>query len=544
MCDLDLLTEHIGFNLHLDPVELYQFPCRFEATTNTLENKIRDLACEDIEGWINSPLMGLCREFDCKQRRYMRELTMVELESDRYPGFSLLPLDTQLEFVSDALLVKFPHPDTFKLVSLFNLVNNNQGNMMVTSSACGNIHVIKRLLTRLRQVQKLINDPKYQNCCLPLDTINKFQADGFQMLGLLSRAQCGREIVLSEGGLRLIIDQIASVPLRSNIFRFCSFALGNLISELSDDEEGTCKKFIQKEKIIEMLLQGLRESGDDWQMAKFVCFAIGNIAYIGDFEETFIKEKAIELVLSTMQRHSQYPLLQTDAVFFLKNSAYGEIGRKLIISNGGVEIILEAMKNHEDHSELLELSINVLFDLTFSGAVNFIVANSDGIELILRAISKHKNEELLREALRALLRIYSTCNEQQKIIIIKAGATEVLRKLKINPCSVTLSSILHDILFAFSQEKVSHQRMPVQQMPSFTEICARTVTNKAIYVPHQHLPEELNQYLKSSKSCSHCGKSYYEQFHERIQLIKFPEYSRPLPTFLTLCSVECFQQTN
>jgi len=161
---------------------------------------------------------------------------------------------------------------------------------------------------------------------------------------------------------------------------------------------------------------------DNWQLVQQICFAIGNLAFIGDFEEIIIAKKGIELVLAAMKKHSKYPLMMTDAIFFLKNCAFGENGRTAIIANGGIPQIVDTMELHIKSIELLELAINLLFDLSFSGGVDIImkdgIATSTGctpIQIILLAIENHQDEpNLIREALRTISRIYSICNVKQK----------------------------------------------------------------------------------------------------------------------------------
>lgn len=470
------------------------------------------------------------------------DLTLNELEIKRYPGFSMLRIETQLEFVADALN-KFPHPGTLQLISLFNLANQNQNRLMAYSPACGNILVIKRLLSCILQVRELLANKDLDNS-LPIEAMNRFLADGFQLLGLLSRAQCGRQCILREGGLWLIIDQISQVPFSSRTFYYCCFALGNLISELSDKNESYTITSIAQTGIIPRLINGLRENQSDWKVVKQICFALGNIAYVGDFENVFISEDSIELVLAAMKKHSHEPQLQTETIFFLKNSAFGDAGRQQLLFHGGIELILNAMKNHEQHTELLELSINILFDWSFSVSVDNFMADSSTVEIILRAIVNNSNNtDLLKGALRALLRIYLICNDAQKINIIQAGITKTLIELKTKHHNIQLNNILTDLLFALSQEKITYEKKPENSQPNFIELCAREVLNKNVKMPcSNYLPLELQEYLKRGKRCSCCQRSYFETFWEAIKFVKYPEYNQLLPTLMSMCSVECFDK--
>jgi len=103
-----------------------------------------------------------------------------------------------------------------------------------------------------------------------------------------------------------------------DVYRYCCFALGNLVTSMVDDAEGSFKQVIEQERVIVMMLDMLRLKFDNWQLVQQICFAIGNLAFIGDFEEIIIAKKGIELVLAAMKMHDKHPLMMTDAIFFLK----------------------------------------------------------------------------------------------------------------------------------------------------------------------------------------------------------------------------------
>jgi len=193
-----------------------------------------------------------------------------------------------------------------------------------------------------------------------------------------------------------------------------------------DDAEGSFRQVIEQERVIELMLDMLRLKFDNWQLVQQICFAIGNLAFIGDFEEVIIAKKGIELVLAAMKKYDKYPLMMTDAIFFLKNCAFGENGRTTIIANGGIPLIVDTMALRINSVELLELATNLLFDLSFSGGVDIMmqdctsddsgsIGTSTAILIILRAIEHNQDKpNLIREALRAISRIYSICNTEQK----------------------------------------------------------------------------------------------------------------------------------
>jgi len=306
-----------------------------------------------------------------------------------------------------------------------------------------------------------------------------------------------------------------------------------------DDAERSFKQMIEREQVIQLLLNTFRKNFDIWEVTQQICFAIGNLAYIGDFENLILAENGIQLVLSAMNRHSRYPLMLTDAIFFLKNMAYGETGRKAILESGGIASILDAMANHMENSELVELAINILFDLSFSGGVDVVMQNSRGIELILNAIWVHKNDNtIFTEALKTISRLYAKSNPEQKLLIIRSGAVETLIKLE-NP--ITQKSV-RMTLSLFSRDRIVHETKPTTSFPTLPELCARSAMNAKLEIPSNFLPTELKMYLKKCNTCTVCSHAYFEYFFELVSYVKHTDLRVALPRFWKVCSVECYDK--
>jgi len=247
--------------------------------------------------------------------------------------------------------------------------------------------------------------------------------------------------------------------------------------------------------------------------------------------------------LEIMERHANQPLMMTDAVFFLKNFSFGEVGRSVIMQNNGITIVLNAIGDHIEHMELMELSINVLFDLSFSGGVEVLMLSPHGVQLIVKVMETYPTDvSILGEALRAITRIYDVADEEQKKLIIKARIVPALLKiLRNNPTRFALVKLVHDTFTLLAQEPVKHERLPESAVPSFTELCARSIIDSRISIREGYLPRELESNLHNEcKSCSLCGKSYFGHWHEVISFVKYPEFEAPLPTFWKVCSRQCF----
>jgi len=483
------------------------------------------LGSDEFISWMKKQEEGSCRLHGAEV--VLNEVQL--LERERFPGFTFLSLEEQLDHVADCLWFKFPHYETVKLMKLFNLVNHDRQDIW-NSPVCGNPTLLNRLINRLRQSQNLTKS----------QSISEFQSEGFHLLGLLARSGSGRDGISSQGGFRLIIDQIRQTD-HVEVYRYCCFALGNLVTSMVDDAEGSFRQVIEQEQVIQMMLDTLKLKFDNWKIVQQICFAIGNLAFIGDFEEIIVnKKKGIDLVLAAMKKHQKFPLMMTDAIFFLKNFAFGENGRLAIIANGGISHILTTMAMHLHSLELLELGINLLFDLSFSGAVNIIMQDATAIQLILDAIQIHQDKpNLIREALRTISRIYSICNIKQKKIIIQTNVIQILRNLVTTATQSTFLKQIMNAFSLFSREDISHEKKPHCRL-TLMELCARKIVDASVKFCANFLPRELVTYLYEQKSCGYCGRSFFDSYFEVISFSKFPEFRAPLPVFWKVCSQQCF----
>jgi hypothetical protein len=297
---------------------------------------------------------------------------------------------------------------------------------------------------------------------------------------------------------------------------------------------------IEKEEVIKVMIDAMKIHFDQWELIQQICFAIGNIAFIGDFESSVIAEKGIEWVLKAMRLHHAHPLMLTEAIFFLKNFAFGERGRRVIIDNDGVTPILDALENNLANTELVELAINVLFDLSFSGGVEIIMRDQRGISLIIKAALMYKTEQVIfKQALAAISRFYSLSNPEQKLLIIRAGAVDALLELE----TPENQRSIRRILLRFSQDLLTYETKPDRLVPSLMEFSARAVNLYSIKVPPLCLPPEVNRYLDTGKRCTLCGKGYFDTFYEKLTYRIYPGgEGLVLPKIFVTCSYQCFEQ--
>jgi hypothetical protein len=104
------------------------------------------------------------------------------------------------------------------------------------------------------------------------------------------------------------------------------------------------------EGVIPFLFDILKKNMDSWQFAQQVFFAIGNLAFVSDFEPIILDCNGVALAAEFLRKFPERWTMATDTIFFLKNIAYGELGREAILASGTTKYVLEAVWRNSTHS--------------------------------------------------------------------------------------------------------------------------------------------------------------------------------------------------
>eukprot|EP01126_Amoeba_proteus_P011529 TRINITY_DN1465_c0_g1_i5.p1 TRINITY_DN1465_c0_g1~~TRINITY_DN1465_c0_g1_i5.p1 ORF type:complete len:356 (+),score=45.70 TRINITY_DN1465_c0_g1_i5:262-1329(+) len=328
-----------------------------------------------------------------------------------------------------------------------------------------------------------------------------------------------------------------------SVLRYCCYALGNLVTSISDDSSGSFRRFVESEQIIPFLFAYLRNNLDDWQLAQRVCFAIGNVVFICDFESLVLACEGIEIVLECMARYPYQAQMNTDAVFFLKNMAYGEAGREVILSNNGISHTLKALLINGTHAELAELSFNLFFDLSFSGGTEELTRQPHAFKILMDTLKQHINEPaVLRECVRTLSRLYIYSTTETRVALIKEGLIDSLVPL----LDLNIPHFVRQLeinFFRIHQKLVSFQSAPNSKVPLLVELSARKVfeTMRA-YESHSYIPQDIKNILSSCERCHLCKKAYWNHSYHIVSPIRFPKFHFSLPVYWSLCSEGCLNK--
>eukprot|EP01125_Pyxidicula_operculata_P023249 TRINITY_DN996_c0_g1_i2.p1 TRINITY_DN996_c0_g1~~TRINITY_DN996_c0_g1_i2.p1 ORF type:complete len:298 (-),score=5.29 TRINITY_DN996_c0_g1_i2:748-1641(-) len=186
---------------------------------------------------------------------------------DRFPGFAFCPLSLQLNYISDALLLNFPHKRTTELIALFNDENISLVDALSNSIDCCDNILVSRLVHRLRQVQR-IPDRLNEN---DRSCVVQFKCSAYRMLGILSRSELARHLIHSENGLEMLIYEL-SHPTDVCVYEECCFAFGNLSHTITDNE--LFSKRIRDEKVIETMFKIYQANSQSWKLCRQICFAL------------------------------------------------------------------------------------------------------------------------------------------------------------------------------------------------------------------------------------------------------------------------------
>jgi len=333
------------------------------------------------------------------------------------------------------------------------------------------------------------------------------------------------------GGMNLVVTQLQLSTNSPLLFSYCCFSLGNLCLTIND-ENGSFSSFIRDENVINLLLQTLQNNMNDWQLVQQICFALGNIIFVADFEESILSQNGVQIVLDAVLKHRSNPCT-VDAVFFLKNLSYGELARNTIIQNDGVMKLLCILEQQISNSDFCQVAIGLLFDLTFSGATQVLVQSNLGLKLLFHLIEQHSphDYEFMSQSMKFLQRLYQTADHAGQITLISLGLVELIEKLNVP------KNIAHDIFLSLSDIPPCPPILPTESVPSLKELAARKTQTL-------DLPEDLQTYLKTKKSCSSCGSGFFEHFYQQLGTRPIEGFTGLVPVMLYSCSRHCFEKLN
>jgi len=306
---------------------------------------------------------------------------------------------------------------------------------------------------------------------------------------------------------------------------------------MSDNLRETFSAMILQENIIGVLLQMIPKYLNNPDLIQQICFALGNLLSMNDFENLLISQNGIPLVLLVLQEFPHNSMILTEAIFILKNISFSEQGRTIILQNGSaLDLLLEALENHlAGNSELVDLCINLLSDLTFSG----LMASERAIKLIVQALLRYKsNSNIVTQCLTAISKFYNS-SDQQKIMIIRSGIVKILLEEEFPEVTKTP---IQRLLYHFSMDRLNYFKPSETDVPTLGELASRAICNKQLTVPEQYLPPVLEKHLLTNKLCNVCGLCYFNHFFETIWYSSNSTVKMTLPNFIVTCSYSCLER--
>jgi len=279
-----------------------------------------------------------------------------------------------------------------------------------------------------------------------------------------------------------------------------------------------------------LLLKNLQDNIHDWQFVQQVCFALGNIIFVADFEELVLSLHGIEIVLEAMLKH-RGSQCTVDVVFFLKNLSYGEVARTTILQNDGVMKLLWILEHQISNLDFCQVALGLLFDLTFCGATKVLVQSPLGLRIIFEIILQHapSDADFMSQSINFLQRLFQTADHAGQIALISFGFVELIQKLNVPS---TLANSLYSLLAEIPPCSI----LPSDSVPSLKELAARKVAN--LQIPE--LPDDLKAYLMGKKLCTFCTGGFFEHFYQQLGSKAIAGYDGLVPVMITSCSKHCF----
>jgi hypothetical protein len=306
---------------------------------------------------------------------------------------------------------------------------------------------------------------------------------------------------------------------------------------LGDNIRDNFSAMILQENLIGVLLQMVPKSLNNPDLIQQICFALGNLLSMNDFENLLISQNGVPLVLLVLLEFPHNSMILTEAIFILKNISFSEQGRTIILQNqSALDLLLNSLENHlSENSELVDLCINLLSDLTFSG----LLASERTIQLIVQALLFYKSHSnIVTQCLTAISKFYNS-TDQLKIMIIRSDIVKLLLEEDFPEVTKVL---IQRLLYHFSMDRLNYVKKTETDVPTLGELASRVVCNRKVNVPEQYLPPVLEKHLLTSKSCNVCGLAYFYHFFETIWYSTHPTVKMTLPNFIVTCSNSCLEK--
>jgi len=363
-----------------------------------------------------------------------------------------------------------------------------------------------------------------------------FKVEGFCFLGLLARNDKARELITTSGCLQLIareLKQTSSLVL----FEKCCFVLGNSISSFVDKDENF-QEFIEESEVLATIFKRITQ-GFGNSTVQVCFFALGNLVFAGDFENTILRLSGIDIAFKTIEENTDDDQLLVDIIFFLKNMACGVKGSNAVVSHPSLLILPTLMQKYSLNSQLCQLCVQLIFDLSFSGSVHFEALASASAGLILGFLKTNLCDKLSKESIRTLSKLFLNSNSEGKIRLLKEGLVDVVKA----HLSLTNRRLGRQLLNQLSSCTLAHQKLPTRELPSLLELTARKLVETGNSAQLELLCPDLNDFLSNEQRCSHCHNPYFDYFFERLDYLKTDNFSKKVPKINSYCSRKCFDET-
>jgi len=324
--------------------------------------------------------------------------------------------------------------------------------------------------------------------------------------------------------------------------RYCCYALGNLATSISVAEAPEFQRFVVRESLIPFLFNMLQKNIECWQLAQQVFFAIGNLAYVSDFEELILSCDGVSLAKHFLTLYSSEQWgMATDTVFFLKNVAFGEPGRIAILKSNIIDLVLRLLWLSPTCSELVELSANLLFDLSFSGATAELTKTAEPVQFLMRLLEIHSDAPpVAKELLRTLARIYTCAESAVQVMMIREKLIEkILPFFHLHDSDEDFQEGLDHVCTRISHVPVPTHEHSSRDAPSLQELCARSVLDHNL---SDQIPPHMNYLVSGGTRCVLCSKHFLDYKCELIVSQKHLSWDyKELPHILYFCSKKCLE---
>lgn len=288
-------------------------------------------------------------------------------------------------------------------------------------------------------------------------------------LSNLSGDRESREMIVSQGGLMLVINAMNSNRENADLLEGALSCLLNLTSDANE-------QVLADNNVIETVIQAMRYNDDVLKLQEKGLGVLQNLSMRGsEAKREIARLGGIKILIEAISAFIGEAGLLERAFTTMWSLALLESNQKLIAKAGGVELAVNGMMAQLDSAAVQKQGCGCLCTLSTDSRNNALIREADGVDAIVYAMWTHyESEDVLCEACRALASVVVDMQTNECLIAQEGEVNAVMSAMRCFPQSAKLQEnaciALQNLLL--SPESVDSVRFLLNEIRTVVSVAA------------------------------------------------------------------------